>query len=117
MRVRRKSLWRKKNARMAYRKRVRSAASVAWEAQTRQQGRAEKAARSAESLAAEAGEPSMEPVSRARPDHTLEVRLRIDDCERTFRAVCIGGEWHGHSGNVITQAIRLVMAAAVRQEG
>lgn len=117
MHIRRKSLWRKKNARKAYRKRVRCAASLAWEAQTRQQARADEAARAESSLIAEGGEAPIEPGPRVKADHTLEVRLRIDDCERTFRAVCLGGEWHGHSGNVITAAIRLVMAAAVRQEG
>ena len=39
-------------------------------------------------------------------DHRLEVILRIDGIERTFTAVCLRGEWIGHSTRLITGAIK-----------
>jgi hypothetical protein len=88
-------------------------AAKAWAAQTQILTRADASARSEAALLAEAADPSPVPPA-VRPDHILEVRLRIDDCERTFRAVCLRGEWIGDSGNLITTAIRLVMAAGRR---
>ena len=51
------------------------------------------------------------------PRHRLRVTLEIDGERRVFSAACIDGfGWCGDSGNTITKAIRLVMAAGAREE-
>lgn len=111
MKVRRKSLHRSKNNRR--RSRERSAAAIAWAEQTSQLRREAEAAQREYELTAEMAQPPIQPPAFAGPDHTLEVVVKIDGEERTFRAVCLRGEWLGHSGNTITKAIRLVRSAAV----
>lgn len=111
MHVRRKSKHRSSNCKRA--RRTLCAASREWADQTQLLGRKDRAKRAEDALEAECAE-IVPPPAKVVPDHTLEVRVRIDDCERTFRAVCVKGEWIGDSGNVITKAIRLVMAAGAR---
>lgn len=109
MQLRRKSRWRSKNARKARAKRQRCAASAAWADETRRLRRADRAAQADESLAAEARELPVATPTPAKPQHVLEVRIRMDGEERTFRAAYVAGEWIGDSGNLMARAIRVLM--------
>ncbi len=110
MHLRRKSRWRSKNAKAARAKRQRCAASIAWEAETRRLGRAQRAAEAEAAIVAELGEGvSAAQIPAPKPQHVLEMRIRMDGEERTFRAAYVAGEWIGDSGNLMTRAIRVLM--------
>jgi len=62
-----------------------------------------------------AANPSPFPAKSGR-SHKLRVAIDIDGESRTFSAAYVEGfGWIGHSGNVITKALRLVMANAAKE--